>query len=86
MKKFIFSKLAVLQAYSQQLFYQMNSFTGIFQQHCKPPMLPPSIELSPHPQILKSLPNGGGDMAPRVLNTCGKPFSVGSWLDAKGCV
>ena len=46
-KKFIFSKFGGLLAYSQQLYYQMNSFTGIFRQHklphaspmfwCKPP-------------------------------------------------
>ena len=29
-KKFIFSKVADLQAYSQQLYYEMNFFTGIF--------------------------------------------------------
>ena len=39
MKKFIFSKSAGLQAYSRQLYYQTNSFKGIFQQHFKPPML-----------------------------------------------
>ena len=32
MKKFIFSKFGGLQAYSPQLYYQMNSFTGIFQR------------------------------------------------------
>ena len=55
-KKFIFIKLAGLQAYSQQLYYQMN-FTGIFQQHLdlKTPHPPPCIDLSPPPhQILKS--------------------------------
>ena len=31
MKKFIFSKVAGSQAYSQQLQLQMNSFTGTFQ-------------------------------------------------------
>ena len=38
-KKFIFSKFARLQAYIRQLYYQMNSFTGIFQLHFKPPPL-----------------------------------------------
>ena len=62
MKKFIFSKFSGLQAYSRQLYYQMNSFTGIFEQHFKfpppPPMLPPCIDLCRHPyQILKSPPN-----------------------------
>ena len=39
LKKFIF-RLAGLQVYSGQLYYQMNSFTGIFRQHFKPHMLP----------------------------------------------
>ena len=29
-EKFIFSKFTGLQVYSQQLYYQMNSITGIF--------------------------------------------------------
>ena len=43
MKKFIFSKFAGFQAYSYQLYYQTNSFTGIFRQHFKhtPPGSPP---------------------------------------------
>ena len=45
-KKFIFSKFAGLQNYSQQLYYQMNSFIGVFRQHFKPLMLPPCIDLS----------------------------------------
>ena len=65
MKKFIFSKFAGLQAYSQQLYYQMNSFTGIFRQHFKPPMLPPSIDFSPSSNF----------EAPHVLNTCGNPHN-----------
>ena len=51
-KKFIFSKFAGLQAYSRQLYYQMNSFTGIFWQHLKPPPPPillPCIDLGPLP-------------------------------------
>ena len=44
-KKYIFSKFAGLQAYSQQRYYQMNSFTGIFQNHLKPLMLFPCIDL-----------------------------------------
>ena len=56
MKKFIFSRFAGLQAYIWQLYYQINSFTGIFRQHFMPPLLPPCIDLSfPH-QILKSPP------------------------------
>ena len=46
-KKFIFSKFAGLQAYSRQLYYQMNSFTGFFRQHFKPPHAPP-MYWSPH--------------------------------------
>ena len=42
-KKFIFSKFAGLQAYSQQLYYQMNSFTGFFLQHLKPPSRSPHV-------------------------------------------
>ena len=71
-KKFIFSKFSGLETYSRQLYYQMNSFTSIFQQHFKPPPhAPPFIDLSPPPphphQILKSPPS------PHLLNTCGKP-------------
>ena len=55
-KKFIFSKFKGLEAYSQQLYYQMISLTGIFWQNFKPPMLPPHIDLSPPLQILKSPP------------------------------
>ena len=47
MKKFIFSKFAGLQAYSQQLYYQMNSTTGISQQNFKPPHAPPMYWLKP---------------------------------------
>ena len=42
-KKFIFSKFAGLQNYCQQLYYQMNSFAGIFQQHFKPPPMLPHV-------------------------------------------
>ena len=46
-KKFIFSKFAGLQAYSHQLYYQMNSFTGFFDSILSPPaMLPQCIDLS----------------------------------------
>ena len=56
-KKFIFSKFAGLLAYSWQLYNQMNSLTGIFRQHFKPPpMLPSCIDLSPHHQILEKIP------------------------------
>ena len=66
-KKFIFRKFAGLQAYSLQLYYQMNSFTGIFRQHFKPssPMLAPCIDLSPPHQS-----------PPRVLSTRGKPWYI----------
>ena len=66
-KKFIFSKFTGLQAYSWQLYYQMNSIIGIFRQYFKPPMLPPCIDLSSPHHILKSPPP-----SPHVLNTCGK--------------
>ena len=81
-KKFIFSKFAVLQAYSWQLYYQVNSFTGILRQHFKPPMLPPCIDLSP-PIPVKFWrappPNGGGEgggCGGDVLNTCGEPWTT----------
>ena len=55
-------KFAVLQAYSRQLYYQMNSLAGIFWQHFKSPPCSPMYWLKPLHQILKSLPpsNGGG--------------------------
>ena len=62
MKKFIFSEFAGLKAYSWQLYYQINSFTGIFWQHFKappPPHAPPMYWLKP---------------PFHVLNTCGKPW------------
>ena len=52
-------EVAGLQAYDQEVYLQMNSFTGIFQQHFQPhPMLPPCIDSNPPPphQILKSPP------------------------------
>ena len=63
-KKFIFSKFAGLQNYSQQIYYQMNSFTGIFQQQLKspPPMLPPCIDLSP--------PSNFEELPPRAETPC----------------
>ena len=55
--KFTFSKFAGLQVYSQQLYYQMNSFTVILQQHFKPPpMLPPFLDLSPPPSNFEEPP------------------------------
>ena len=47
MKKFIFSKFAGLQTYSRQLYYQINSFTGIFRHHFTPPMLSICTDLRP---------------------------------------
>ena len=52
MKKFIFSKFAGLQANSRQLYYQMKSFTGIFDSILSSPRV---LTESPH-QILKSPP------------------------------
>ena len=40
-QEIIFSKFSGLQAYSWQLYYQINYFTSIFWQHFKPPP-PPS--------------------------------------------
>ena len=48
-KKFIFSKFADLEAYSRQLYYRMNSVTGIYWQYFKPPMVPTCIDLNPSP-------------------------------------
>ena len=53
-KKFIFSKFGGLQAYGWQLYYQMNSSTGIFQQHFK---LPPCFDLSPLPSNCEEPPS-----------------------------
>ena len=64
MKKFIVSKFAGLQAYSWQLYYQMNFITGIFGQHFKPPPCSPIIDLSPLPcsqHLWETV--GGGDWA-----------------------
>ena len=44
-----FSKFAGLQAYSCQLYLQMNSFTGIFQHHFKPPHAPHVLTQAPPP-------------------------------------
>ena len=83
MKKLIFSKFEGLQAYSRQLCYQINSFTGIFWQHFKPSHAPPPcIDLSPpsdfegsHPYPPLPIPT------PHVLNTCGKPCCLCNfWL------
>ena len=60
MKKFIFSKFGGLQDYSQQLYYQMNSFTDIFDSILSSPMLTPcfDLRLSPPHQILQKLMGG----------------------------
>ena len=63
MKQFILSKVASLQAYSGQLYQQMNSFTGIFprfyldfKNHSPPHVLtqasPSNFEDSPPPPFL----------------------------------
>ena len=59
-KKFTFSKFAGLQAYSQQLYYQMNFITGIFQQHFKPPKLPPCRLKLPPPFKFSTAPPPNG--------------------------
>ena len=81
MKKFIFSKFAGLQTYSWQLYYQMNSFTGIFWQYFKPPpsCFPHLLTLGPPPPRIKFWkappPPNGHLKSPQwhVLNTCWKP-------------
>ena len=57
-----------MRVYSRQLYYQMNSFRGIFRHHF---MLPLCFDLSPPPQILRSppltrlpIPSGGGRIPP----------------------
>ena len=71
MKKFIFSKFTGLQAYNQQLYYQMNCFTGIFQHHFKPPPhTPPMYWIKPPPPSSIKFWR-----APHYLSTCGKPWS-----------
>ena len=58
-----------------QLYYRMNSFTGIFQQRFK---LPPCFDVGPHPPSNFDMPlpsqrGGGGTASPHVCNTYGKP-------------
>ena len=54
--------------YSQQLYYQMNSVTGIFWQHFKPPSHAPSMYwLKPPIRFWRG---------PHVLNNCGKPWLI----------
>ena len=69
-KKFIFSKFASLQAYSLQHYYQINSFTGIFQQHFKAPpsMLSPCIDLSSLPSNFEEPPPPPPMFSTRVEN------------------
>ena len=67
-KKFIFSKFGGLQAYSQQLYYQMNSFTGIFRQHFKLSPCSPMFWLKPPPTP------SNFEEPPHVRNSCGKPW------------
>ena len=51
-----FSKYTGLQAYSWQLYYQMNSFTVIFRQHFKSPHAPPMYWLKPPHQNFEEPP------------------------------
>ena len=67
-KKFVFSKFADLQTYSGQLYWQMNSFTGIFR--LSPPCIDSSRPPPPPPPNLKEALSMGGH-SPHVLNTCG---------------
>ena len=62
------SFLVNLQAYSQQLYYQMNSFTGIFYSILSPPILPPCIDLSPPPS-----PSNFEEPSPMFSTPVGNP-------------
>ena len=84
-----FCKFAGLQAYSWQLYYQINSFTGIFQQHFKSP-LPccPMYWLKPCPikfwrapcsQHLWETPNLGVDMSKKIYLWGPKFKGVRGW-------
>ena len=75
MKKFIFSKFGGLEAYSQQRYYQMNSFTGIFRQHFKLPPYSPHVltYASPH-QILRNSPMFATPVGNSVLSHSSKLF------------
>ena len=66
-KKLIFSKFAGLEAHSRQRYYHMDSFTGIFRQHFKPPSCSPHVLTKPPPSPTNL------EEPPHVLNTCGKP-------------
>ena len=78
LKKFIFSKFGDLQAYSRKLYYQMNSFTGIFWEHFKLPHAPAMFWLEPTPhQIFRSPPppewRGGWAQPPMFTTPVGNP-------------
>ena len=61
----------------------MNSFTGIFWQHFKPPHAPPMYWLKPPPIKFWRAP------PPHVLNTCGKPWisfgGIGNHIASDRC-
>ena len=73
MKKFIFSEFAGLQAYSRQLYYQINSTTGIFNRILSPPHAPPYIDLSP------PSPSNFEEPPPLFLKPVGNPGFVVEW-------
>ena len=68
---FILSIFASLQDYSQQLYYQMNSFTGIFWHYFKPPCSPHVLTYAPPIKFWRAPP------PTHVFNTCGKPWEGG---------
>ena len=76
--KFIFSNF---QTYSRQLYHQINSFTGIFDNILSPPHALPMYWLKRSHQILNSSPpppNGGSHSSTHVLRSCGKAWEGGA--------
>ena len=58
-QKYVWKSLFLvnLQPCRRQLYYQMNTVSGIFRQHFKPlAMLPPCIDLSSHPSDFEESP------------------------------
>ena len=80
MKKFVFSKVASLHAYSWQFYEQVTSFTGSFQRFyldsknavlsspCSPHVL---TQVHPSPSNFEEHPTMFSK-----LNTCGKPCPI----------
>ena len=68
--KFISSKFSGLQGYSRKLYLQMNSFTGIFHHHFKPPPCPLIYWLKPPIKFWRVPPSPFNGHSP--LNTYGE--------------